>query len=1668
VKVVNDGVLEGAEAHSGPVVGRPLTAVLRALAMDAVKAAKSGHPGMPMGMADIAEVLWRRHLKHNPGNPAWVDRDRFVLSNGHGSMLLYALLHLTGYAISIDDLKAFRQLDSKTPGHPEVGHTPGVETTTGPLGQGLANAVGMAIAEKVLAATYNRPGHAIVDHYTYVFVGDGCLMEGVSHEACSLAGTLGLSKLIAFYDDNGISIDGKVQGWFTDDTPKRFEAYGWHVIPDVDGHDTAAIEEALLAAQAQARRADGRPTLICCKTVIGQGSPAKAGTADVHGAPLGEAEIAASRAALAWHHAPFEVPDEVRAAWDRRAAGAQAEARWTTRFAAYQAGYPALAAEFLRRMRGKLPESWPAVAAALHRETAAKAETVASRKASQNALATLVPALPELLGGSADLAHSNLTLVKGSKGVSAAAPAGNYLFYGVREFAMTAIANGLALHGGFIPYTATFLVFSDYARNAIRMAALMGQRQVMVYTHDSIGLGEDGPTHQPVEHLASLRLIPNLDVWRPADACETAVAWTSAIGRREGPSVLALSRQNLPAVSHEVAPATIARGGYVLREGGVTNQAAIIASGSEVALALAARDLLALDGLRVRVVSMPCTAAFDRQDAAYRKSVLPPGLPAVAVEAAHSGLWWKYVGPGGDVLGIDSFGASAPAEALFRRFGLTAEALAGKVREVLRRAGSSEVGGADHRPSWDTPEHREGLQHRGRRRERPAEAEEDQADAALFADIRLLGQVLGETVRAQEGEAVFAAVERIRRTAVGGPQGPLADATHGAIVNGDPGAIVGGAQGAPAATDALAGVLAELDPQTILAVVRAFGTFLQLANIAEDQHHLRLRRARTMAGAALSPGSLGHALQGPTAGPEALRRFFAGALVSPVITAHPTEVRRQAVQRSLARVAALLDRRDRLRLTPEEQAEDARELARQVLALWRTRLLRPARLTVLDEVKNGISYQRRTFLPELPRLYGQLEDLLAARFGGSWPLPPFYRVGSWIGGDRDGNPYVTAAVLDQAVGLQVAAVLAHYREEVQALAGDLCLSELLVAGSAALKALADRSGDASPQRADEPYRRALRGIDRRLAATAARIGEARTGETIPDLANTAASPPPGTPLPYASATEFTADLTVLADSLTGCGAGLLAEARLRHLIRAAEVFGFHLAPLDLRQNAEVHGRSIAELLHRAGVCADYPALPEEARIALLSAELADPRRLYSPYIEYSAETTGELAIFFAARNAQRRCGSAVVQNCIVSKSEGVSDLLEVALLCKEAGLLDPAAGGLAVNLVPLFETIADLRRAGEVMDRLFALPTWKALLAARRNEQEVMLGYSDSNKDGGFLTAHWELYRAEIALGEVCRRHGVRLRLFHGRGGSVGRGGGPAYQAILAQPAGAVDGQIRITEQGEVIAAKYGHPEVGRSHLEILLAATLEASLGSPAGEDAQAVDFHPVLDALSAHAYRAYRELVYETPGFVRYFREATPVEEIAALNIGSRPASRSASERIEDLRAIPWVFSWAQCRVMLPGWYGFGSAVADWLAANPEGLPVLQRMAAAWPFFRSLVSNIDMVLAKTDLAIAARYAELVGDAALRERVFGALGAEWRRTRQALLAITGQTEFLADTPLLQRSVRKRFPYIDPLNHLQVELLQRLRAAGPEADERLRRGIHLTINGIAAGLRNSG
>jgi transketolase len=655
-----------------------LANAIRALAMDAVQKANSGHPGMPMGMAEIAEVLWRRFLRHNPANPRWPDRDRFVLSNGHGSMLQYALLHLTGYDLPIAEIRNFRQLHSKTPGHPEVGYTPGVETTTGPLGQGLANAVGFAIAEKLLAAEFNRDGHRIVDHHTYVFLGDGCLMEGISHEACSLAGVLGLGKLIALYDDNGISIDGEVHGWFRDDTPMRFRAYGWNVVADVDGHDTAAIASAIEKARAQ----DAKPTLICCKTIIGKGSPNKAGTEGVHGAALGDKEVAATREAIGWKPAAFEIPDAIYRAWDGRAKGAQLEREWQDRFDAFERAQPALAAEFKRRIAGELPAGWQEAVAGMIKRADEKAETVATRKASQMALEAIAPHLPGLIGGSADLTGSNLTNWSGSKPMTAT-QAGNYIYFGVREFAMAAIGNGLALHGGFIPYSGTFLTFSDYSRNALRMAALMRARNVFVFTHDSIGLGEDGPTHQAVEHVASLRLIPQMDVWRPCDTVETMVAWAYAIERKDGPTSLALSRQNLPFVKRTPqAIEAIRRGGYVISEAEGA-RAAVIATGSEVSIALAAQKALAAEGIPVRVVSMPCTSLFDRQDAAYRDSVLPRKMPRAAIEAGVRDYWRKYVGLDGAIVGIDRFGESAPAADVYKFLGVDAASLVAAVKGIV-------------------------------------------------------------------------------------------------------------------------------------------------------------------------------------------------------------------------------------------------------------------------------------------------------------------------------------------------------------------------------------------------------------------------------------------------------------------------------------------------------------------------------------------------------------------------------------------------------------------------------------------------------------------------------------------------------------------------------------------------------------------------------------------------------------------------------------------------------------------------------------------------------------------------------------------------------------------------------------------------------------------------
>ncbi len=925
-------------------------------------------------------------------------------------------------------------------------------------------------------------------------------------------------------------------------------------------------------------------------------------------------------------------------------------------------------------------------------------------------------------------------------------------------------------------------------------------------------------------------------------------------------------------------------------------------------------------------------------------------------------------------------------------------------------------------------------------------------DRPLRDDIRLLGRVLGDTLREQEGDAIFQLVESVRQTAVRFAR-----------------------EGSPDDRAELHRLLDGLPPEDMHRVVRAFAYFLQLANIAEDQHRSRRRRAHEIMGSPAREGSLAHSLdvvvrRNADASVDAasqIEQFFAAALVSPVLTAHPTEVQRQSTQHALQQIAALLDSRDRQTLTPSEQRDTDAALKQVVLRLWHTRMVRSERLRVIDEVKNGINYFRSTFFTELPQLHGDTEDLLRERFPDRrWSLPPFLRVGSWIGGDRDGNPFVTADVLRETVRLQSAATLEFYLEEVHALGRELPLSQLLTPVTPELAALSARSPDNSAQRFDEPYRRSLIGMYARLAATSQALG-------LPAPIRQAV----GADIAYETPAEFSADLVVIRESLREHGGEKLTVGRLRRLVRAVELFGFHLAPLDLRQNADVHERVVGELLQRAGVCDHYAALSEDERVALLVNEVTGTRPLYSPHLAYSDDVSGELDIVFAAQQLRTWFGAATLPHYIISKCDGVSDLLEVALMLKEAGL---AQGGttprLEMQIIPLFETIDDLRRAGRTMDALLALPTYRALVTSQGNVQEVMLGYSDSNKDGGFLTSGWELYQAELALMRVFTSHGVRLRLFHGRGGSVGRGGGPSYQAILAQPSGAVAGQIRITEQGEVIASKYATPDVGRRNLELLVAATLEASLTDHeqrGDATASVVDtFQSVMERLSALAYASYRALVYETPGFVQYFRESTPLAEIATLNIGSRPAARRASDRIEELRAIPWVFSWAQCRLMLPGWYGVGTAVQQYLAETPDGVSVLRRMAAEWPFFDTLLSNLDMVLAKSDLAVASRYAELVTDVDIRQRIFRSISDEWHRTRDALQQITGATELLTDNPLLRRSIANRFPYMDPLNHLQIELLRRYREAQRDGagadDERLRRGIHITINGIAAGLRNSG
>ncbi len=916
---------------------------------------------------------------------------------------------------------------------------------------------------------------------------------------------------------------------------------------------------------------------------------------------------------------------------------------------------------------------------------------------------------------------------------------------------------------------------------------------------------------------------------------------------------------------------------------------------------------------------------------------------------------------------------------------------------------------------------------------RTDDAQALEEDTRLRNDIRLLGRILGDTVRDQEGADVFDLVERIRQTSIRFHR----DEDR-------------------AARGELEQILDGMSISKTVLIVRAFSYFSHLANIAEDQNTIRQMRTRSAAKGAPRSGALSDTLaMAKAAGlkPAELRQFFKTALVSPVLTAHPTEVRRKSTMDREMEIADLLDRRERVQLTPDEAEASDEQLRREVLTLWQTNLLRRTKLTVLDEVSNGLSFYDYTFLREVPRLVCALEDKLNAGDEAAGEIASFLRMGSWIGGDRDGNPFVTADVMRGTLKLQSSRVLQFYLEELHALGAELSIAAHLADVSAELRALAERSPDTSPHRSGEPYRLAVSGMYARLSATARKLDVQVVRRPVGEVA------------PYDSVTELQTDLDVLDRSLIANNARVIARGRLRLLRRAVDCFGFHLARLDIRQNSAVHERTVAELLDAAMPGMSYLALNEESRVALLSNELRNARPLASNFVKYSEETAGELAIFHAAAEAHARFGHDVIPQCIISMCKGMSDMLEVALLLKEVGLVHPS-GRCAINIVPLFETIEDLQASSGIMDRMLSLHDYRKLVDSRGGVQEVMLGYSDSNKDGGFITSGWELYKAEIGLVEVFERHGVRLRLFHGRGGSVGRGGGPSYEAIVAQPGGAVNGQIRITEQGEIISSKYSNAEVGRSNLEILAAATLEASLLHPR-QPAPKPDYLVAMDELSDLAFKAYRGLVYETDGFVDYFWNSTVINEIATLNIGSRPASRKQTRAIEDLRAIPWVFSWAQCRLMLPGWYGFGHAVETWIKAHPDkGMPFLKELYREWPFFRMLLSNMDMVLAKSSIAIASRYAELVPDVALRERIFGRIRREYDLVIAILLDIMGQNRLLQGNPLLERSVRHRFPYLDPLNHVQVELLKAHRADNP--DEQVLRGIQITINGISAGLRNTG
>ncbi|MDE1182888.1 phosphoenolpyruvate carboxylase [Paraburkholderia sp.] len=933
----------------------------------------------------------------------------------------------------------------------------------------------------------------------------------------------------------------------------------------------------------------------------------------------------------------------------------------------------------------------------------------------------------------------------------------------------------------------------------------------------------------------------------------------------------------------------------------------------------------------------------------------------------------------------------------------------------------------------------------------------DDKDQPLFEDIRYLGRLLGDVVREQEGDAVFDVVETIRQTAVRFRR-----------------------EDDSVASQTLDKQLRALSPEQTVSVVRAFSYFSHLANIAEDRHRNRRHRIHALAGSTSQIGTIAHSLDkliaSNAAATPVLQKFFNDALIVPVLTAHPTEVQRKSILDAQHDIARLLAERDQP-LTDRERAHNESMLRARVTSLWQTRMLRDARLTVADEIENALSYYRATFLEEIPALYADIEAALAEH-GVDARMPPFLQMGSWIGGDRDGNPNVTAETLETAITRQAAVLFEHYMEQVHKLGAELSVSNLLAGASDALKELAGISPDQSPHRTDEPYRRALIGMYTRLAASA----RVRLGEGAIAVRSAGRGVPPIRATPYADASEFVRDLHVLMASLAEHHGASLAAPRLSPLARAAEVFGFHLASIDLRQSSDIHEAVIAELLKHAGVEADYAALPEAGKLKLLLAELAQPRLLRSPYFEYSDLVKSELGVLEEARKTREKFGARAVRNYIISHTETVSDLVEVMLLQKETGLLQgllgdadqPAKAGLMV--IPLFETIPDLRNAPVIMGEFMALPGVGQVIEHNGNEQEVMLGYSDSNKDGGFLTSNWELYRAELALVGLFNAHKVTLRLFHGRGGTVGRGGGPTYSAILSQPPGTVDGQIRLTEQGEVIASKFGNPEIGRRNLETVVAATLEASLLPHDNAPAQLPAFEATMQTLSDTAMASYRALVYETPGFKEYFFESTPISEIAELNIGSRPASRKLQDpkqrKIEDLRAIPWGFSWGQCRLLLTGWYGFGSAVAAHLDSAPDEaerarrLTLLKKMNKTWPFFANLLSNMDMVLAKTDLAVASRYAALVSDKKIRKHVFERIVAEWERTSKVLSEITGRQERLAENPLLARSIKNRFPYLDPLNHLQVELLKRHRAG--DDNVRVRRGIHLTINGIAAGLRNTG